>query len=127
MQSLLDNSVLIDIHSDYKRGTAKENLQLKQTYVLISALKDGNDTIPVQFEIKQYVDNNKRLYLAVALTKIKTGVVDDTMNDINQTSTRLLPVSSFIILHFWSIINLKKGPKLLPGPSSNQKGYKKSR
>ena len=94
MQPLLNNAVLLEIHEDKARGTPKENTWLLQTYVLLSAYQDGYQITPVQFEIKQYVDGQNRLYLAVALTKIEAGVIDDTILDNNQASTRLLPASA---------------------------------
>ena len=68
-----------------------------QTYVLLSAFREEKSITPVQFEIKEYIDNNNRLYLAVALTKIETSVMGNTMLDENQTSTYLLPVSNISI------------------------------
>ncbi|MBQ8321051.1 MAG: hypothetical protein IJX92_01635 [Clostridia bacterium] len=107
MQKLLDNSVLLEIHKDKAKGTPKENRQLMQTYVLLSAFSENNKISPVQFEIKQYVDDANRLYLAVALTKIETGVVDDTIIENNQSSTRLLPVSKYSIPQLIKKINPK--------------------
>ncbi|MBQ9773191.1 MAG: hypothetical protein IJW30_00835, partial [Clostridia bacterium] len=117
MQPLLDSAVLLEIHKDKAKGTPRENPQLLQTYVLLSAYQEGNQITPVQFEIKQYVDDQNRLYLAVALTKIEAGVLSDTalqsgertrlipasneagvlsdtMLDKDQTSTRLIPASN---------------------------------
>ena len=76
-----------------------------QTYVLLSAYREGSSITPVQFEIKQYIDDQNRLYLAVALTKIETGVVGDTMIDQTQSSTRLIPVSAISIPQLISKIN----------------------
>ncbi|MBO5355705.1 MAG: hypothetical protein J6B09_06535, partial [Clostridia bacterium] len=92
MQQLLDSAVLIEIHTDKAKGTPRENARLVQTYVLLSAFKEKSTVTPVQFEIKQYVDDNNRLYLAVALTKIETGVMGDTALQ-GEERTRLLPVS----------------------------------
>ena len=78
LQAILDRAVLLEIHNDKAVGTSKENSRLLQTYVLLGAFQEGNFCTPVQFEIKQYTDNKNRLYLAVALTKIETGVVSDT-------------------------------------------------
>ncbi len=105
MQALLDSSVLIEIHSDKGKGTPRENPQLVQTFVLMSAFREGTTITPVQFEVKQFVDNDNRLYLAVALTKIETGVMDDTITDRNRISTRLLPVSDISIPQFIQKIN----------------------
>ena len=107
LQKLLDNSVLIEIHSDKGVGTDLENKQLVQTFVMMSAFAEGNSIVPVQFEVKQFVDNANRLYLAVALTKIETGVVGNTTLDKNQASTYLLPVSSISIADLFSKINTK--------------------
>ena len=107
LQKLLDNSVLIEIHSDKGAGTDLENKQLVQTFVMMSAFAEGNLIVPVQFEVKQFVDNANRLYLAVALTKIETGVVGNTTPDKNQASTYLLPVSSISIADLFSKINIK--------------------
>ena len=96
MQKLLDNSVLLEIHTDKGKGTPRENSRLVQTYVLLSAFRDGNAIKPVQFEVKQYIDNNNRLYLAVALTKIETGVKGNTAPQ-NEERTYLLPVSNISI------------------------------
>lgn len=105
MQKILDSSVLLEIHEDKAKGTPKENQRLLQTYVLLSAFAEGKYITPVQFEIKQYIDNENRLYLAVALSKIeKTGVMDDTALP-NGERTRLLPVSEYSISDFIKKIN----------------------
>ena len=105
MQEILDSSVLLEIHKDKAKGTPKENQRLLQTYVLLSAFAEGKYITPVQFEIKQYIDNENRLYLAVALSKIeKTGVMDDTALP-NGERTRLLPVSEYSISDFIQKIN----------------------
>ena len=97
MQNILDSSVLIEIHNDKAKGTDRENQRLLQTYVLLSAFVEEKYITPVQFEIKQYIDNENRLYLAVALTKIeKMGVVDDTAPTKGER-TRLLPISDISI------------------------------
>lgn len=105
LQMLLDNSILLEIHSDKGKGTSRENPQLIQTYVLLGAFREGNVIKPVQFEVKQYVDNSNRLYLAVALTKIETGVMGNTILDENQASTYLLPVSVISISDLVTQIN----------------------
>ena len=122
LQKLLDNSVLIDVHSDKGKGTSRNNPQLKQTYVMLSAFNEGNVTKPVQFEVMQYVDNNNRLYLAVALTKIETSVMGNTMLDKNQASTTLVPISNISLTDFFSKINPKdrKFLKYVPNQFLNQ-------
>ncbi len=105
LKELLENSLLVEAHSDKAKGTARENPQLKQTYVLFSALQEKTHIIPVQFEIKEYVDENNRLYLAVALTKIETSVMGNTILDGNQASTYLLPISNISISEIFAKIN----------------------
>lgn len=105
LDPLLENAVLLEVHRDKAKDTPKENPQLVQTYVLLSAYTEGDSVTPVQFEVKQFVDDQNRLYLAVALTKIKkTGVMDDTILE-NQASTRLLPVSDISISRLIENIN----------------------
>lgn len=104
MQSILDNAVLLEIHSDKAKGTPRENTQLMQTYVLLSAFLDGGNVSPVQFEIKRYIDEQNRLYLAVALTKIEADVLEDTVTD-KRSPTLLLPASTYSIPQFIKKIN----------------------
>ena len=73
----------------------------------MSAYRESKTVTPVQFEIKQYVDNENRLYLAVALTKIETGVMDDSITESDRSSTRLLPVSEYSISKLIEKINPK--------------------
>ena len=105
MQQILDSSVLLEIHKDKAKGTLKENQRLLQTYVLMSAFAEGAYITPVQFEVKQYIDNENRLYLAVALSKIeKTSVMDDTVLTKGER-TRLLPAFDYSISDFIKKIN----------------------
>ena len=104
IEKLLNNAVLVEMHSDKAKGTKKENQRLKQVFVLMSALQDGNSIIPVQFEVKEYIDNNNRLYLAVAMTKIEPDVVGDTVQE-NQARTILLSGSTISIYDLFSKIN----------------------
>ena len=104
LQNLLDASVLLEIHPDKGKGTNKEKHGLDKVYVLFSALNDGGEIIPVQFEVEQYVNDENRLYLAVALTKIETGVKGNTAPDV-QKSTSLLPISNISISKIFEKIN----------------------
>ncbi len=105
LQKLLDNSVVLEIHSDKAKGSPRENRNLKKTYVLFASFLDGEYIKPVQFEIKEYTDNNNRLYLAVALTKIETGVVGNTVLEKNQAATNLIPISTVSISDLFAKIN----------------------
>ncbi len=107
MQVLLDNSVLLEIHKDKAKGTSKENVRLMQVYVLLSAYKENGFITPVQFEVKQFIDNQNRLYLAVALTKIEASVLDDTalLEKNEEERTRLIPASGYSIPQLIKEIN----------------------
>ncbi len=103
LQQLLDTSVLIEIHND-KKAKDLNKTRLQNVFVLFSTYRGTKGITPVQFEIKQFIDNQNRLYLAVALTKIETGVMGDTVLD-NEGRTRLLPVSSISISQLIEKIN----------------------
>lgn len=104
LDMLLDNAVLIETHTDKGKGTPKENARLKQVYVFMSALNKNNSIIPVQFEIMEYIDNNNRLYLAVAMTKINEADVVGNTARINER-TNLLPTSNISIVNIFKKIN----------------------
>lgn len=74
---LIRNAVPIEIHGEKKAGTSKENQRLKQVYVLVSAFKDESGISPVQLEVKEYHDAQNKLYLAVAMSKKESEVVED--------------------------------------------------
>ena len=104
LQELLNSSVLIEIHTDKGKGTNKEKRGLEKVYVLFSALKDQEKIIPIQFEIEQYLSEENRLYLSVALTKIEIGVMGNTAPE-EQKATSLLPISNISISDIFSKIN----------------------
>ena len=70
----------------------------------MSALNKNNSIIPVQFEIMEYIDNNNRLYLAVAMTKINEADVVGNTARINER-TNLLPTSNISIVDIFKKIN----------------------
>ena len=104
LQNLLDSSILIESHTDKGKGTSREKRGLETVYVLLGALKDGDVIVPVQFEVEQYLNDENRLYLAVALTKIETGVKGNTAPD-EQKATSLLPISNVSISDIFNKIN----------------------
>ena len=62
-------------HTDKKTGTTKANKDLKQVYVLLSAMQEEKPITPVQLEVKEFYSANGGLYLTVVLTKIKESEV----------------------------------------------------
>ncbi len=73
---LVKNAVPIEVHTDKKVGTVKENVGLKKVYVLASAYRDGNSIVPIELEVKEFLDRDSSLYMAVVLTKINPEVLD---------------------------------------------------
>jgi len=104
LENLLDASVLIETHTDKGKGTDKEKRGLEKVYVLFGALSEDGTITPVQFEVEQYKSNENRLYLAVALTKIETGVKGNTASK-ERKATSLLPVSDISIAEIFTKIN----------------------
>ena len=74
LSDLVDRAVLIETHNEKKPG-ALANPDLKQTYVLLGAVRDGDMIIPVQMEVKEFYKNDGGLYMTVALTKINGSEV----------------------------------------------------
>ena len=125
LQELLNSSVLIEMHTDKGKGTNKEKRGLEKVYVLFSALKDQEKIIPVQFEVEQYLSEENRLYLSVALTKIEIGVMGNTASD-EQKATSLLPISNISIADIFSKINPidRKFLKYVPNQFLNEEQIK---
>ncbi len=48
---------------------------LKDIYVLISAFEDGTDIVPVKLEVKEFIDKDNSLHVAIALERIKKDEV----------------------------------------------------
>lgn len=64
------NAQAIETHTDKYTETKRENQNLKQVYVLMSAFKDGEYVVPVEFNIKEFEDNTQnQLYVSVTLKK----------------------------------------------------------
>ena len=56
--------------------TKRENRNLKQVYILMSALKHGKYIIPVEFNVKEFVDGtDNQLYVSVTLHKMKADLM----------------------------------------------------
>lgn len=78
IDKLLENALLIENHSDKYKDSSRENEILEMVHVLLSAFKDGDQVIPVQFEVKKLSDTSNRLYITVTITKIEAGVLGST-------------------------------------------------
>lgn len=73
--AIVENAVPIEIHSDKYRGTRRENADLRQVSVFVSAFYDNGGIVPVQFEVKEYANRANELYVIVSLQKIRDAVV----------------------------------------------------
>ncbi len=62
---------------------------------------------PVQFKIKQLRDDNNRVYMVVAMTKIETGVMGRAETTEKKSPQILLPVSRYRLADVFREINLK--------------------
>lgn len=106
---LIRNAVPIEIHRDKKVGTSKENGQLKQIYVLLSAYAESGMVTPVQFEVKEFTDNQNRLYLAVTLSKKESEVVENSPGRKTDGSHPLFSDSKISITDIFRNVNSEDG------------------
>lgn len=71
---VVKNAVPIEVHTDKYKGTSRENTNLKSDYVLLSAFRDDNYIVPVEFHLKEMHTGSgqeNKLYVSVTLGKIK--------------------------------------------------------
>ena len=106
---LVENAVPIEVHTDKKAGTVRENKKLKQTYVLTSAYRDGNSIVPVQLEVKEFHDTGAKLYLDVVLTKIEAEVLGTTSASNAGGPLSLLSASAISLRQLFENVNPADG------------------
>lgn len=106
---LVENAVPIEVHTDKKAGTARENKKLKQTYVLTSAYRDGSSIVPVQLEVKEFHDTGAKLYLDVVLTKIEAEVLGTTSASDAGGPLSLLSASTISLRQLFENVNPADG------------------
>lgn len=127
--ALVRNAVPVEIHREKKAGTSKENQRLKQVYVLISAFADESGISPVQLEVKEYHDAQNKLYLAVAMSKKESEVVEDRPTTKSGGTHPLFSDSKVSIADIFKNVNSKDGRFLKYVPdgflSETQKEAKK--
>lgn len=85
---IIDSAIGIEVHNRNAEGY-KPDPTLKDAYVLISAFEDGSDVIPVKLEVKEFIDKDNSLYVAIALESIKKDEVvkqGNTENGVTQNS-----------------------------------------
>ena len=106
---IVEGAVPIEIHADKYKGTRREVAQLKSVYVLVSAFADDSAIVPVQLEIKEYVNEENQIYLAVTMGKIKEGVVATSLESDITSSSEALPSYSISLQELFSKINPSDG------------------
>ena len=107
---LIKNAVPIETHTEKKLGTSRANQDLKQVYVLLGAFMDNRQLIPVEFEIKEFYSADAGLYLTVTLTKIDTGVLEETPANVSVGDTSpLLPMSKYSLQSIIENVNPADG------------------
>lgn len=106
---LVENAVPIEVHTDKKAGTVRENKKLKQTYVLTSAYRDGSSIVPVQLEVKEFHDTGAKLYLDVVLTKIEAEVLGTTSASNAGGPLSLLSASAISLRQLFENVNPADG------------------
>lgn len=73
--------------------------------MLIGLYQDGDFIVPVQFEVKRLKDNPNKLYLTVAMTKMKAGVLGVTSDVHGQSPRNLIPASTYSLAEIFKNIN----------------------
>ena len=119
LPTIVENAELIETHTEKKRGTKKENTDLKQVYVLLGAMKDGESIIPIQMEVKEFKNANGGLYMTVAMTKIKeSDVVKKLQAGESAAATSLLSDSSISIQDILRNVKAEDGRFLKYAPDA---------
>ncbi len=99
-KEVVENAVGIETHPDKYKGTPREDPQLKQTYVLVSAFREGKNIYPVRLTVKEFKGNiQNSLHVAVCFEKIKDTISEQALSSQNE-STSYPPVSLDISLAY---------------------------
>lgn len=108
-RNIVTNAVPIEIHSDRIKNGA-----LKSTRVLVGAFWNGDNVVPVEITIKEYIDSKTepKLYMAVTINKEGDTVIAGNSKIKLDSSTLASP----------SIISLSD---LVKGVNSNNKDFLK--
>ncbi len=110
IDSIIENAILIEKHSDIYMGTVRENVNFENATVFLSILNDGDNIIPIVLEVKKdKTFNNGVLYVYTCMDKIKrTSVTARTKKTSNDVSTILTDTDSiFSLSEIFSKVNEK--------------------
>ena len=104
LDNVVSNAIGIEVHNRNYDGYKVDDT-LKNVYVLASAFIDGNDIIPVKLEVKEFLDKNNTLHVAIALESIKRdGIVKQEVAN-EGVARQYSPPSSISIPEFFAKIN----------------------
>ncbi len=86
--SVISNAQPIEVHTDKYTGTKREDTNLKQSYVLISAFKNGEFIVPVEINIKEFKNGQEnKMHMTVTLKKIRADILAPATNLHSHQST----------------------------------------
>ena len=112
LPQIIEGAVEIETQTDRYRGTVKQDDRLKEMHVLLGALRDGTDVIPVQLEIKEYLPESRqanKLYVSVTLTTKEAGIMPRLHASQNETLSVGTPASDIRISDILKIVNDPNG------------------
>ena len=112
LPQIIEGAVEIETQTDRYRGTVKQDDRLKEMHVLLGALRDGTDVIPVQLEIKEYLPESRqanKLYVSVTLTTKEAGITLGLHASQNETLSASPPASVIRISDILKIVNDPNG------------------
>ncbi len=77
LHEIIDGSQEIETHNDKYAGTARDSGQVKEMHVFLGAFRDGNRTVPVQLEVKEFLPDvgvKNKLHVTVTLNMAEAGI-----------------------------------------------------
>lgn len=110
---VLENAQPVYIHDDKYRGTRREEPQIKQVYVLVSAYRDTDmSLVPVELLVKEYWNIKNKLYVSVTMNSIKEADLEGTTS-FSEGEGANIPKSASLET------SLEAQPELSKGKNSN--------
>ncbi len=95
---VVKNAIGIEVHKDKYAGTRRATPDLENVYVLAGAFYDGTELVPVQLEVKEFKNQDNKLYLSVCLkNKMEAGRLAEDADKVGLTSAA--PTTSNISIY----------------------------
>lgn len=107
LEEIVENAIPLEIHPDKYAGTVREDKDLNRTLVFVSAY-ENDGIVPVQLEVKEFIEKDNSLYVAVTLNKIK-DVVFTKENVSNDTPAMAAHISTISLRDLFANINPSDG------------------